>query len=118
MLIGIGGNAGSQTVTTVIRAMAVGEVGFADQIRVLWKELRTSVLLGAARALANFGRSALMGVGPEIGLVVRVTALSVVMWTATVASVLPFVLRRLRIDPAVVSVALLSTLVDGTGLFV
>lgn len=117
LLIGTGGNAGSQTVTTVIRAMAVGEVGFTDLIRVLWKELRTSVLLGAAMALASFGRSALMGVGPEIGLVVGLTALAVVMWAATVASVLPLVLRRFRIDPAVVSAPLISTLVDGTGLF-
>ena len=55
---------------------------------------------------------------PDVGLVVTVSAGVIVPWAATVASVLPLALRRLRIDPAVVSAPLITTLVDGTGLFV
>jgi magnesium transporter len=56
-------------------------------------------------------------VGWEVGPVVAVTALFIVVWAAMVGAVLPLVLHRLRIDPAVVSAPFISTLVDGTGLF-
>jgi magnesium transporter len=117
LLIGTGGNTGSQTVTTVIRAMAVGEVGFGDLLRVWRKEVATGLLLGAVMAAATTGRAWTLGVSADIGLTVAVTAGAIVLWAATVAAVLPLLLRRLRIDPAVVSAPLITTLVDGTGLF-
>jgi len=57
-------------------------------------------------------------VGPEVGLVVAITAACIVLWSATVASVLPVLLRRLRLDPAVVSGPFITTIVDGTGLVI
>ena len=118
LLIGTGGNVGSQTVTTLVRAMGVGEVDVPDLLRILLRELVVGGLLGLTMGLATYVRAWTLGVGVEIGPVVAVTALFVVVWAALVASVLPLILRRLRIDPAVVSAPLITPLVDGTELFI
>jgi magnesium transporter len=117
LLIGIGGNVGSQTVTTLVRAMGVGEVQFRDILRVFWREAAVGVLLGLVMGAVTYTRAWILGVGWEVGPVVAVTALFIVVWAAMVGAVLPLVLHRLRIDPAVVSAPFISTLVDGTGLF-
>jgi magnesium transporter len=118
LLIGTGGNAGSQVVTTIVRAMAVGDVFFRDILKILWKEMQTGLLLGAAMAIAVFARSLMLGVGVDIGIVVAVTILAIVIWAVTVGAILPLVLRQLRVDPAVVSAPFIATLVDGTGLLI
>jgi magnesium transporter len=118
LLIGTGGNTGSQTVTTLVRAMGVGEVRLSDLLRVLRRELTVGLMLGAVMGAASLIRAATLGVGPDLGPVVAVTALCIVVWAASVAAVLPFVLHKLRVDPAVVSAPFISTLVDGTGLFI
>jgi magnesium transporter len=117
LLIGTGGNVGSQTVMTVIRALAIGEVGFRDLFRVWLKEATVGIVLGLVMGAATFGRAILLGVGPDVGVAVAVAAGVIVLWAATVAAILPLILHRLRIDPAVVSAPLITTLVDGTGLF-
>ncbi|MGU5715092.1 magnesium transporter [Aeromonas taiwanensis] len=118
LLIGTGGNSGTQITTTIVRAMAVGEVSLKNLGTVLKKELSTGLLISAAIALAAWVRAWSLGVGPEIGMVVTLTIVAIVLWSATVASVIPMVLRRLRIDPAVVSAPFIATLVDGTGLII
>jgi magnesium transporter len=80
--------------------------------------MRVGLILGAIMAVIAFGRAALLGVGTDIGVVVSLTILAICLWSATVAAVLPLTLRRLRIDPAVVSAPLITTLVDGTGLII
>lgn len=117
LLIGIGGNVGSQTVTTLVRAMGVGEVHFRDIFKVFLREAAVGVLLGLVMGGVTFTRAVILGVGSEIGPVVAVTALFIVVWAAMVGAVLPLILHRMRIDPAVVSAPFISTLVDGTGLF-
>lgn len=117
LLIGTGGNVGSQTVTTLVRAMGVGEVQFGDLVRVLRRELIVGALLGGIMGVATYLRAWTLGVGTEIGPVVGISALFIVVWAAAVSAVLPLVLRRLRVDPAVVSAPFITTLVDGTGLF-
>jgi magnesium transporter len=118
LLIGTGGNTGSQTVTTVIRAMAVGEIAFRDLFRVWRKELGTALLLAAVMVAAATVRAWTLGVPQGVGLTVAAAAGAIVLWSATVAAILPLVLRRLRVDPAVVSAPLITTLVDGTGLII
>ena len=120
MLIGTGGNVGSQTVTTLVRAMGVGEVDFNDLLRVLRRELMVGLILGFVMGLVAYVRAWTLGqeIGMRIGPVVGLSALLIVVWSATVAAVLPLVLHRLRVDPAVVSAPFITTLVDGTGLFV
>ena len=117
LLIGTGGNTGTQTVSTLVRALAVGEVTFRDLLRVLARELATGVLLGTVMAAATYVRAHTLGVGFELGPVVAVTALFIVVWASMVAAVLPLLLHRLGVDPAVVSGPFITTLVDGTGLF-
>ena len=118
LLIGTGGNIGSQTTTTLVRAMGLGEVRLRDVGRVLGKEVVVGLILGAIMAVVAFARAELLGTGVQVAQVVALTIAAICVWSATVAAVLPLLLRRLRIDPAVVSAPLITTLVDGTGLVI
>jgi magnesium transporter len=118
LLIGTGGNIGSQTVTLIVRAMAIGEVTLRDVGWIIFKELRVGLIMGAVMGVVGFAQAAFLGVSSDIGLVVALTLVAISAWSATVAAALPLVLRRLRVDPAVVSAPFISTLVDGTGLII
>jgi magnesium transporter len=118
LLIGTGGNIGSQTVTLIVRAMAIGEVTLRDVGWIVFRELRVGLIMGLVMGVVGFAQAALLGVGSDIGLVVGLTLVAISAWSATVAAALPLVLRRLRVDPAVVSAPFISTLVDGTGLII
>ncbi len=118
LLIGTGGNVGSQITTTLTRALAVGDVRFQDVGRVLLKEVAVGLLLGLTMAAATFIRAWTLGVEPQVQEVVAITAACVVLWSSAVASVLPLFLRRVGVDPAVVSAPFITTLVDGTGLII
>lgn len=118
LLIGTGGNAGTQITATLIRAMAVGEVRLRDVGRVLRKEVGTGVLVAASIAVVGWVRAWTLGVGPEVAMTVAVSAAAIILWSSLVASVLPLLLRRVGVDPAVVSGPLITTLVDGTGLII
>jgi magnesium transporter len=118
LLIGVGGNVGSQVVTTLVRAMAVEDVDLRHVLLVVWKELRVGIALGLVMGAAGLLRAVIMGTGTDIGMVVGVSALAIVTWAATVAAVLPLALKRAGVDPAVVSTPFITTLVDGTGLFI
>jgi magnesium transporter len=118
LLIGTGGNAGSQTTSTVIRALAVGEIDFGDALRVLWRELRTGVLLGLAMAGVGYLRALTWGSTVALAQAVALAIFVIVVWASGLASVLPLVAARLQIDPTVVSGPVMSTLVDATGLFI
>jgi magnesium transporter len=118
LLIGTGGNIGSQTVTLIVRAMALNEVAMRDIAWIVFKEARVSLVLGGIMAAAAFIWAAVLGVEPTVGVVVAVTVVAICLSAATVAAALPLVLRRLRVDPAIVSAPLITTVVDGTGLII
>jgi magnesium transporter len=118
LLIGAGGNIGSQVVATVIRAQALDEVRFRDLGRVVFKELRVGLVLAAAMFAATFLRAWMQGVEPDVRLTVAVAVIPIVLWATVVGAALPLVLRKLRVDPAVVSAPFITTLVDGTGLII
>ncbi len=122
ILIGTGGNVGSQTVSTVIRALAVGEVRPRDVLRIVGKEMTTGLALGVAMAVLMFGRGLLNGQGEvdatSLGLTLGLTIMILATWAATVAAVLPLALSKLRVDPAVVSAPFITSLIDGTGLII
>ncbi len=118
LLIGTGGNVGSQIVTTLVRAMAVGDVQISDVWRVLRRELVVGLCLGTVMATAMFVRAETMAIALNVGLTVSLAAIFIVLWSASVAAILPMLLHRVGIDPAVVSAPLITTLVDGTGLFI
>jgi len=118
LLIGTGGNIGSQTVTLIVRAMALNEVAMRDIGWIIWKEMRVAFVLGGIMAAVAFLRADLLNVDRQVGLVVALTVVAICVWAATVAAALPLILRRLRVDPAVVSAPLITTVVDGTGLII
>ncbi|WP_408632352.1 magnesium transporter [Mycobacterium basiliense] len=118
LLIGTGGNTGTQIATTLVRAMATGQVRFRDVPAVLMKELSTGALVGLTMALAAVIRAWTLKVGPQVTVTVAVTVAAIVVWSSLVAAVLPPVLKKLRIDPAIVSGPLIATIVDGTGLII
>lgn len=118
LLIGTGGNVGTQVTTTLVRAMGLHEVSLRDMRWVFLKEVRVGLLLGLTMGAVAFVRAQLLHVGVDIGTVIAVTVLSISIWSAAVASLLPLALGKLRVDPAVVSAPLISTLVDGTGLII
>ncbi len=118
LLIGTGGNAGSQTTSTIIRALAVGEVDLTDFLRVVWHETRTGLMLGLAMAGMTFIRALTWGAPPLFGTTVALSIFTIVLWAATTGAALPLIAHKLGIDPTVVSGPLMSTLVDATGLFI
>lgn len=118
MLIGTGGNVGSQTVTMIIRAMGLDDVRWPDLGRVIWKELRVALLIGVVMGSATFIRAGMMGTAVDVGTVVGLSAAFIVVWSGLVSAALPLILRRAGVDPAVVSAPMITTIVDGTGLFI
>lgn len=118
LLIGTGGNTGTQITTTLVRAMATGQVRLRDLPRVLAKEASTGFLVALTMAAAAVIRAWTLGVGMEVTITVSLTVAAIVMWSALVASVLPPVLKKLKVDPAVVSAPMIATIVDGTGLII
>jgi magnesium transporter len=118
LLIGTGGNTGTQITTTLVRAMGTGQVRFRDLPAVVAKEMSTGTLIAVAMAIAAMIRAWTLGVGPQIALTVTLTVAAIVMWSALVSSILPLVLKKIRIDPAVVSAPMIATIVDGTGLMI
>ncbi len=118
LLIGTGGNAGSQVSSMVIRALALGEVRFRDLIQVVWRETRASLLLGLAMGLVGFLRALTWGSPMSLGVTVGISLMAIVLWSAIIGATLPILASRLRVDPAVVSGPAMSTLVDATGLVI
>ena len=118
LIIGTGGNAGSQTTATIIRALATGDIEWQDLFRVWWREARVGLLLGLGMCLAAYIRSVTWEPNPELGLTVAVAIMGIVLWANSAGAILPIVAARLKIDPTVVSGPVMSTLVDATGLFI
>jgi magnesium transporter len=116
LLIGTGGNAGSQTVSTIIRALALGEVRVGDVLRVIGKEVTTGLLLGLLLGGVAFFRAQMWGVDMHLAACVAITILVVCTWANLVGSLIPILAQRLKIDPTVVSAPMITTLVDASGL--
>ncbi len=126
MLMGTGGNSGSQSSVTVIRALSLGELRFRDIGTVLWKELRTALMCGVALGVVCFAKiwlvdHLLMG-NPDVTLMVDAVvclALAVTVVIAkTVGCLLPMAAKALKLDPAVMASPFISTIVDALSLLV
>lgn len=118
LLIGTGGNAGTQTTSTVIRALAVGDIEPRDLWRIFWHEARTGAFLGLAMAGVAFIRALAWGTTSTLALAVAIAIMVIVIWANSLGSLLPLIAFKLGVDPAVVSGPVMSTLVDATGLFI
>ena len=126
MLMGTGGNSGSQSSVTVIRALSLDELRFADIGRVLWKELRTSILCGVALALVCFVKIWLvdrmmmgnMDITFMVDAVVCLTLAATVVCAKLVGCSLPMLAKIMHLDPAVMASPFISTIVDALSLLV
>jgi magnesium transporter len=127
LIISSGGNSGSQAATLVIRAMALGEVTLRDWWRVMRRELASGLMLGLTLGFIGFARVTVWSLlwpglyGPHwflVALTVGIALVGVVMWGTFAGSMLPIVLKRLGLDPAVSSAPFVATLVDVTGIVI
>ena len=120
MIMGTGGNSGSQASVTVIRALSLGEVETRDVGKVIWKELRTALLLGATLALACFVKLIFLdgmllqmeGYTWLVSLVVSLALYATVIVAKLVGAILPILAKICRLDPAVVANPFITTIVD------
>jgi magnesium transporter len=127
LVISAGGNTGSQAATLIVRAMAIKELGIADWLYVLRKELLSGLLLGGILGVLGFSRVliwhnlGLYDYGEYwffIGLTIGLALVLIVMWGTVTGSMIPFVLKRFGLDPATSSAPFVATLVDVTGLVI
>ncbi len=123
MLMGTAGNAGGQTSVTIIRAIALGDVQFKDILKVIWKELRASFLLGLTIAVACFAKLMLIDrlyndITWEIALIVSGVAFISIVMAKLVGCVLPIIAKLCRLDPAVVASPFMTTIVDALSLII
>jgi magnesium transporter len=113
LLMGTGGNSGSQASTVVIRGIAVGEIEPRDALKVLWKELRISALLGLSLSAINLAKIVFVDRRSlVIGLVVCVAQVIVIVLAKCLGGMLPLLAKKVGIDPALMAAPLISTLTD------
>ncbi len=113
MLTGTGGNCGSQSSTLVIRGLAVGEIEFADVLKVIWKEVRIAVCISVVLSVVNGIRIMLMGQGDvTMAFTIGVTMACTIIIAKVVGCTLPLVAEKVGLDPAIMATPLISTLVD------
>jgi magnesium transporter len=117
LLIDSGGNAGSQAATLMVRALATGDVVMKDWMRMLGREFGVAALLGVTMALAVSGIGLFRG-GPEIALVVAISMVVIVVAGSVIGMSLPFMLSRLRFDPATASAPLVTSIADAAGVVI
>ena len=125
MLMDTGGNSGSQASVSIIRSLALGEVEFRDVLRVIWKELRVSIVCGTTLAAANFAKIMLFdnlvlksGISMTVALVVCLTILITVIIAKLVGCTLPLFAKKCGFDPAVMASPFITTIVDAVSLVV
>lgn len=126
MIMGTGGNAGSQASVTIIRGLSLGDIEVKDILKVVWKEIRVSVLCGIAIAFACFAKVIFIdgmllgntGVSNTVALVVSLTLCLTVICAKIIGCILPIVAKILKLDPAVMASPFISTVIDSVSLLV
>ena len=126
MLMDTGGNAGSQASVTIIRSLSLNQVNFKDIGKVIWKELRVSIMVGATLAIANFSKLMLIdnmlfnnsAVTFEVALVICLTIFMIVIVAKFIGCTLPILTKKLGFDPTVMASPFITTIVDALGLLV
>ena len=118
MLMGTGGNAGSQVSAMIIRGLAIGEVKFSDFWRVVWKEIRVSLLLGALLSIASFLKVLFVDKlyqvanGAIVAGVISLSMFATILIAKLIGAMLPLLAKKCKLDPAVVASPFLTTIVD------
>lgn len=126
MLMDTGGNSGSQSSVTIIRALSLGEVDFSDMLKIIWKEIRTAVLCGLALSVVCFAKIMLVdhlllgndSVTTLVALVVCITMALTVLVAKLIGCSLPMLAKKIGFDPAVMASPFITTIVDALSLLV
>ena len=126
MLMDTGGNAGSQASVTIIRSLSLNQVNFKDIGKVIWKELRVSIIVGLTLAIANFAKLMLIdnmilhnqAVTISVSLVICLTIFMIVVVAKFIGCTLPILTKKLGFDPTVMASPFITTIVDALGLLV
>ena len=112
LIMGTGGNCGSQTSTLIIRGMAMDELSTKDWLKALWKELRVAILVGLTLAAIQFGLIMLQYHDVKIATVVGLTLMCTVIAAKAIGCLLPIGAKKIHLDPAIMAAPLLTTVVD------
>ncbi len=118
ILIDSGGNIAAQSSTLIIRALATGSLTVKKWFLVVKKELVVGIMIGLSLGIILYVRGFFWRGGPTIGLVVAMSMFAITIWSNLLGSLLPIILTRFKLDPAVISSPLLTTVVDSTGLLI
>ena len=119
MLTDAGGNAGSQSTSTIIRGMAVGDIQPHDLPRILWRESRVALMCGGTLAVCNFAKLLVFDrIAAPVALVVCLTLICTILLSQIIGGILPVAAEKLHVDPAVMASPLITTIVDTTTLLV
>ena len=119
LLTGTGGNSGAQSATLIVRGIATDEIKFSDWTKVFTKEIIVGLMLGASLAIMAFIRGYFEAEeGLKIALIVGFSMIILIIWANTIGSLLPLILTKIGLDPAVISGPLITTLVDITGFII
>lgn len=112
MIMDTGGNCGAQSSTLIIRGLATDEIKLKDIFKVLWKELRVSVLVGLVLAIINGLRVFVQYKNLQMGITIGLTLMVTVALAKILGSLLPLLAKKLKLDPAIMAAPLITTLVD------
>ena len=112
MIMGTGGNCGSQSSTLIIRGLATDEIKLKDIFKVLWKEIRVSLLVGIVLAIVNGIRIMIQYQNMQFAIVLGLTLIVTVLVSKMLGCLLPMIAKRLKLDPAIMAAPLITTLVD------
>lgn len=112
MIMGTGGNCGSQSSTLIIRGLATDEIELKDVFKALWKELRVSLMVGVVLAFVNGIRIMLQYQDIQLAIVIGLTLIATVILAKALGCLLPLLAKKLRLDPAIMASPLITTLVD------
>jgi len=118
LIVSAGGNTGSQSASLVIRGLAVKEMEPGDWIRVMWREIVVGLGLGIVLATLGFARAYVWDLGNVVSVVVGVTVILIVSFGAVAGAMLPFLFKKVKLDPAVISSPLLAQLIDIVGVLI
>ncbi len=119
MLMGTGGNSGSQASVTVIRALSLNELDFKDIATVIWKEIRISVLCGLTLAVCNYPKLLIVDkVTSSIALVICISLAATVFIAKLVGCTLPMIAKKVGLDPTVMASPFITTIVDAVSLLI
>ena len=117
MLMGTGGNTGSQAATLIIRGLAMDEVEPSDALRILWKEVRIGAVIGLILSVFNFVRVCWFdGNGPMIALTVCCAMLFIVIFAKILGSMIPLLVKKVNLDPALIANPAISSISDAVAL--